>query len=154
MHRKCGTHFFEGFGLTQYVCEKTHVARGILDHYMASNNISIICKLKSFITSSDHSCICFSLSNVKKRKSLQQLMHRNWKKFDSEAFIKLLKPCLKFDFASSIDEAWYMYLRFENILDSVLPLKINTSTKHQCPIFDDELLSLKRKKRKTERKFR
>ena len=48
-----------------------------------------------------------------------------------------------------------MYLRFEeNILDSVLPLKIKTFTKHQCPFFDDELLRLKRKKRKAERKYR
>ena len=46
-------------------------------------------------------------------------------------------------------------LRFEeNILDSVLPLKIKTFTKHQCPFFDDELLRLKRKKRKAERKYR
>ena len=35
-------------------------------------------------------------------------MYRNWKKFDSEGFIKLLKSCLKFDVASSIDEAWDM----------------------------------------------
>ena len=82
-------------------------------------------------------------------------MYRNWKKFNSEGFIKLLKSCLKFDVASSIDEAWDLYLRFEkNILDSVLPLKIKTVTKHQCPFFDDELLRLKRKERKAERKFR
>ena len=77
------------------------------------------------------------------------------KKFDSEGFIKLLKSCLKFDVASSIDEAWDMYLRFEeNILDSVVPLKIKTFTKHQCPFFDDVLLRLKQKKRKAERKYR
>ena len=57
--------------------------------------------------------------------------------------------------ASSIDEAWDMYLRFEeNILDSILPLKIKIFTKHQCPFFDDELLRLKRKKRKAKRKYR
>ena len=48
-----------------------------------------------------------------------------------------------------------MYLRIEeNISDSVLPLKIKTFTKHQCPFFDDELLRLKRKNRKEERKYR
>ena len=52
------------------------------------------------------SFIRFSLNNVKQRKPQQQLMYRKWKKFDSEAFIKLLKPCLKFDDASSVDEAW------------------------------------------------
>ena len=67
-------------------------------------------------------------------------MYRNWKKFDSDGFIKLLKSCLKFDVASSIDEAWDMYLRFEeNIWDSVLPLKIKTFPQHQCPFFDGEL---------------
>ena len=71
-------------------------------------------------------------------------MYRNWKRFDSESFIKLLQPCFKFDVASGIDEAW----------DSVLPLKLKTFTKHQCPFFDDELLRLKRKKRNAERKFR
>ena len=81
-------------------------------------------------------------------------MYRKWKKFDSDSFIKLFKSCLKFDVAPSIDETWDIYLRFEeNILDSVLPLKIKTFTKHQCPFFDDELLRLKRKKRKAERKY-
>ena len=47
-----------------------------------------------------------------------------------------------------------MYVRFEeNILDSVLSLKIKTFTKHQCQFFD-ELLILKRKKRKAECKYR
>ena len=91
---------------------------------------------------------------MKHRKSQQRSMYRNWK-FDSEGFFKLLKSCLKFDVASSIDEAWDMHLMFEeNILDSVLPLKIKTFTKDQCPFFDDELLRLKRKKRKAERKYR
>ena len=101
------------FGLTQYVCEKTHRSGEILDHVIASNNISINVKSNSFITSLDHSFICFSLSRVKQRKSQHRLMYRNWKKFDSEGFIKLLKPCLKFDVASRIDEAWDMYLRIE-----------------------------------------
>ena len=147
--------FFEDFGLTQYVSEKTHRSGGILDHIMASNNISINVKSNSFITSSDHSFICFSLSSVKQRKSPRRLMYRNWKKFDSDGFIKLIKLCLKSDVASSIDEALDMYLRFEEkILDSVLPLKIKTFTKHHCPFFDDELLRSKRKKRKAERKHR
>ena len=47
-----------------------------------------------------------------------------------------------------------MYPRFENILDSVLPLKTKTFTKHQGPFFDDEFLRLKRKKREAERKYR
>ena len=145
--------FFEDFGLTQYVSEKTHRSGGILDHIIASNNISINVISNSFITSSDHSFICFSLSSVKQRKPQQR--YRNWKKFDSDGFIKLFDSCLKFDVASIIDEAWDMYLRFEeNILDSVLPLKIKTFTKHQCPFFDDELLRLKRKKGKAERKNR
>ena len=47
-----------------------------------------------------------------------------------------------------------MYLRFEeNILD-VLPLKIKTLTKHQYPFVEDELLSLKRKRRIAECKYR
>ena len=50
------------------------------------------------------SFIRFSLSNVKQHKSQQNLMYRNWNKFDFEGFIKLLKPCLKFDGASSIDQ--------------------------------------------------
>ena len=142
--------FFEDFGLTQYVSEKTHRIGGILDHIIASNNISINVKSNSFITSPDNSFIFFSLSSVKQRKSQQRLMYRNWKKFDSDGFIKLYKSCLKFDVASSIDEAWDMYLRFEeNILDSILPLKIKIFTKHQCPFFDDELLRLKRKYRKS-----
>ena len=33
--------FFEDFGLTQYVSEKTHRSGGILDHIIALNNISI-----------------------------------------------------------------------------------------------------------------
>ena len=60
----------------------------------------------------------------------------------------------KFDFAASIDEEWNMHLRFENIFNSVLPPKLMTFTKHQWPFFDNKLLSLKRKKRKTERKYR
>ena len=86
--------------------------------------------------------LVFLLSSVKKRIS-QRLIYKNWKKFDSEGFIKLLKSSLKFDVASSIEEAWEMYLRFENILDSVLPLKTKTFTKNQGPFFDDELLRLK-----------
>ena len=74
--------FFEDFGLTQYVSEKTHRSGGILDHVIASNNISINVKSNSLITSSDHSFICFSLSSYKQRKSQQRLMYRNWKKFD------------------------------------------------------------------------
>ena len=85
--------FFEDFGLTQYVCEKTHRSGRILDHVIASNNISISVKSKSFNISSDHSFICFSLRNVKQRKSQQQLMYGSRKKFDSQAFIKLMKPC-------------------------------------------------------------
>ena len=123
--------FFEDFGLTKYVSEKTHRSGGILDHVIASNNISTNIKSNNFITSSDHSIICFSLSSVKQRKSQRRLMYRNWKKFYSEGFIKLLKSCLKFDVASSIDEAWDIYLRFDNILDFVLPLKIKTLTNHQ-----------------------
>ena len=146
---------FEDFGLTLYVSGKMHRSGGILDHIIASNNISINVKSNSFITSLDHSFICFSLSSVKQRKSQQRLMYRNWKKFDSDGFIKLFELCLKFDVASTIDEAWDMYLRFEeNILDSVLPLKIKIFTKHQCPFFDHVLLRLKRKKKKEERKYR
>ena len=59
--------FFEDFGLTQYVSEKTHRSGGILDHVIASNNILINVKSNSFITSSDHSFICFS--SYKQRKS-------------------------------------------------------------------------------------
>ena len=71
---------------------------------------------------------------MKQRKSQNHLMYREWKKFDCEGFIKQLKPCLKFDVSSSIDEAWDLYLRFEeNVLDSVLPLKIKAFTNHQCP---------------------
>ena len=66
--------FFEDFGLTQYVSEKTHRSDGILDHVIASINISINVKSNSFINSSDHSFICFSLSNVKQRKSQQRLV--------------------------------------------------------------------------------
>ena len=61
---------------TQYVSEKTHRSGGILDHIVASNNISINLESNSFITSSDHSFICFSLSSVKQRKSQQCLMYR------------------------------------------------------------------------------
>ena len=46
-----------------------------------------------------------------------------------------------------------MYLKFENILDSVRPLKLKTFTKYQCPFFDDKLLRLKRK-RKAKSKYR
>ena len=85
-------------------------------------------------------------------------MHRNWKKIESDGFIKLLKSCSIFDVASSNDEAWDIYLRCstieENFLDSVLPLKMKIFTKHQCPLFDYELLRFKRKKRKAERKYR
>ena len=42
----------------------------------------------------------------------------------------------------------------ENMFDFVLPLKLKTFTKYQCPFFDEDLLSLKRKNRKTERTFR
>ena len=81
-------------------------------------------------------------------------MYRNWQKFDSERFINILNSCLKFDITSSIDEAW-MYLGFEeNVLDSVLPLRIETFTKHQCPLFDDKFLRLKRKEKKAERKHK
>ena len=74
---------------------------------------------------------------------------------DSESYIKLLKKYLKIDIASSIDEAWDMYLRFEeSFLDATLPLEVKTFTKHQCPFFDDELLILKRKNRKEESKYR
>ena len=147
--------FFEDFGLTQYVSEKTHRSGGILDHIIASNNISINVKSNSFITSSDHSLICFSLSSVKQRKSQQRLQYRNRKKLDSDGFTKFLNSCLKFNVASSIDEAWDIYLRFEvYILDSVLPLQIKAFTKHQSPIIDDENLRLKRKERKAERKYR
>ena len=83
---KVGNSFFEDFGLTQYVSEKTHRSGGILDHIIASNNISINVKSNSFITSSDHSFICFSLSSVKQRKSQQRLMYRNWKKFHSDGY--------------------------------------------------------------------
>ena len=85
--------FFEDFGLTQYVCEKTYSTGGILDHLIASNNISINVKSNSFITL----CTIRSLSIVKQRKPQHQSVYRNWKKVDSEGFVKLLKPCLKFD---------------------------------------------------------
>ena len=65
-------------------------------------------------------------------------MYRNWKKFNSEGFVRLLKPCLKFHVSSSIEEAWDKCLRFEKILDSVLPLKVKTFTEHQCTFFDDK----------------
>ena len=98
--------FFEDFGLTHYVSEKTHRRVGILDHLIASNNFSINVKLNSFITFSDHSFICFSISSAKQRKSQQRLMYRKWKRFDPKSFIKLLKSCLEIDVASSIDQAW------------------------------------------------
>ena len=82
---------FEDFGLTQSVCEKTHRRGGILDYAIASDNISINVKSNSFITSSDLS-FCFSLSNVKQRKSQNQLMYRNSRKFDFQGFFNLLKP--------------------------------------------------------------
>ena len=70
-------------------------------------------------------------------------------------FKLLILAWSKFDFAASIDEAWDMHLRFEeNILNSVLPLRIKIFTKHQWPFFYNKLLSLKRKKRKAERKYR
>ena len=78
--------FLEDFGLTQYVCETAHRSGGILDHIIASNNISINVKSNSFITSSDISFICFSLSIVKQRKSQQQFMYRNGKKFGSDGY--------------------------------------------------------------------
>ena len=82
-------------------------------------------------------------------------MFRNWKNFDSESFLKLLKSCLKFDVGSSTDEAWGMYPMFEeNTLDSVLPPEIKPITKHQCTFFEDELLRLKRKKINAEDKYR
>ena len=141
--------------MTQNVSEKTHRSGGILDHVIASKNISVKVKSNIFISSLDHSFICFSLSSVKQRKSQQLLMYRNWKKFDFEGFINILKSILELDVASRIDEAWDMYLSFEeNFLDSVLPLRIETFTKHQCLFFDDELLRLKRKKKKAERKHK
>ena len=79
--------FFEDFGLTQYVSEKRHRSGGIPDHVIASNNYSINVKSNSFITSSDHSFVSFSLSSVKQRKSQHCLMYRNWKKYDFEGFL-------------------------------------------------------------------
>ena len=60
--------FFEDFGLTQYVSEKTHRSGKNLYYVIASNNISINVKSNSLITSSDHSIICFLLSGIKQRK--------------------------------------------------------------------------------------
>ena len=54
---------------------------------------------------------------------------------------------------SSNFKACDVYFRSEeNILDSFLPFEIKTFTRNQRQFFDDELFSLKRKKRKAERK--
>ena len=133
MHQNCGIHFFVDFGLTLFNCKKLHRS-GILFHVIASNNISTNVKTNSYFTSSEQSFICFSLINPKQRKSQQQLMYRQLKKFNS----KLSKLCLKFDAALSFDEARHMYLKFEEIfLDSVLPLELKTFTKYQCSCFGD-----------------
>ena len=41
LNNDASNHFLKDFGRTQYVCEKTHRSVGILDHVIASNNISI-----------------------------------------------------------------------------------------------------------------
>ena len=139
MHQKCKT--FEDFGLIQYVSDITYRSGGILDQ--ASNKFHYNVKSNSFISSTEYLFICFSLSNVKQSKSQHQLMCRNWTMFDSECFIKLLKAFLKIDFASIIDEAWDRYIRFEeNISDFVLSFRAKTFNKHQCPLVQNELLSL------------
>ena len=60
---------------------------------------------------------------------------------------------LKVWISASNYKACDVYFRSEeNILDSFLPLEIKAYTRNQRQFFDDELFSLKRKKRKADRK--
>ena len=57
--------------------------------------------------------------------------------------------CLKYWWSMGyVCKVWGEYFGF------VLPLKIQTITKYQCPFFDNELLRIKLKKRKAKRKYK
>ena len=56
---------------------------------------------------------------------------------------------------ADVDNAGNNYLAAEDtILEAFTPRKIKTVTTHRCPFFDEVLLNLKRKKRKSELVFR
>ena len=72
-----------------------------------------------------------------------------------DLYLNSLLSSFSIEQTSSADKDWNNYLAAEeNILNDQLPHKVKAIFDHKCPFYDDELLFLKRKKKKCERLYR
>ena len=95
--------FMEEFGLIQHVRTQTHKSGGLLDHVISSGEIRINVISNTFLTQSDHSLICFSISNWKPSKPKRQIFFRNWKLFRLDLYLNSLFSSFSIEQTSSVD---------------------------------------------------
>ena len=147
-----GNLFMKEFGLIQHVKSQTHKSGSLLDHFKSSGETRVDVKSNTFLTNSDNSLNCFSVSNWKLSKPSRQIFYRNWKLFRSDLYLDSQLSTLSIEQTSGVDKTWNDYLAAdENILNDYLPLKSNIFFDHKCPFYDKELVFLRRKKWKKER---
>ena len=109
----------EDFSLVQHVKSETHKKGGPLDHVISSKKMCKEVTTNSFPATSDHSVNCFSLNNLFVTKPTQQIVSRNWKKFNHDIYVEALLNFLKENLPADVDSAWNNYLAAEEtILDS------------------------------------
>ena len=130
----------------------THKSGGILDQAIKSEEVEVSEPRVNFVTSSDLGVVLFDLLQKHKNLAVKKTSCRKWRNFDVAAFAENIFAPINRD---NPENVWNNVLMNEiSYVDKNHPLKTKYVRNHTCPVFDDELRTMKRLRRKSEKAYR
>ena len=144
--------FLDEFGLQQQVTVPTLKNGGFLDQVITSEEVEVSEPLVSSVKSSDHGVVHFDLLQKHENLDVKKTSCRKWLKFDVVAFAQSIVAPIGRD---NHENVWNSVLMNEiSYVDKKHPLKTEYMRNHTCFFFDDELITMKKSKRKFEKAYR
>ena len=144
--------------MTQLTMSATHKAGHILDWIITRNDRNDIFKIEVFDNCiSDHFMITFRVNIVKPKRCLKDVMSRNIRAIDFDSFNHDLALCNTRVLSAHVDtcKASIYNSELSAVMDSHAPMRTRRVTdRPSAPWMTGELKSLKRDKRRAERRWR
>ena len=140
--------FLDEFGLQQQGTARTQKSGRVLDQVITSEKGEVSEPLVNFVTSSDHGVMHFDLLQKHENLAVMKASCRIWRNLDLAASAEsIISPINRYN----PEKVWKGVLMNENsYVDKKNHLRTFYVRNHMCPLFDDELRTMKRLKRKFE----
>lgn len=144
------------YNMSQHVTDPTHQSGHTLDLLITREGSDLISDVQVHVPwISDHGVVQFKITTSKPRFPRKTIVFRRWKSLDINQFQQDVAK-INFPTNYSVSDLTIFYNnKLHDLLEKHVPLKSKTITlRAQAEWFNNELLQVKRKKRKLERKYR